>query len=92
MQSPKFRLRLQLRVSINTSAVSNIGPQTSFPVPEGIINHQGGNYLALTIWALDAEGAHLTDIKLTYEDVILSGYKPPHLVEGQMWKKRTGSY
>ncbi|RYP72146.1 hypothetical protein DL771_004380 [Monosporascus sp. 5C6A] len=31
--------------------VNNLGPQTRFPVPEGILNYSGTNYQALTLWA-----------------------------------------
>ena len=72
--------------------VNNIGPQTSFPIPEGIINHKGCNYIALTLWALDAKGARLTVVGLSYDKVIQSGYRPPYLVKGSRWKKRTGAY
>ncbi|CAE6442843.1 unnamed protein product [Rhizoctonia solani] len=31
---------------------SNYGPQTAFPIPEGILNHRGDNDVLLTIWSL----------------------------------------
>ncbi|KAG8737249.1 hypothetical protein FRC10_008399 [Ceratobasidium sp. 414] len=31
---------------------SNYGPQTVFPIPEGIINHRGENDVLLTLWSL----------------------------------------
>ncbi|KAK5021119.1 hypothetical protein LTR60_000118, partial [Cryomyces antarcticus] len=37
--------------------VHNIGPQDAFPVPEGIFNYHGSNYVAMSLWALDAGGA-----------------------------------
>ncbi|KAL1962757.1 hypothetical protein VTN77DRAFT_9211 [Rasamsonia byssochlamydoides] len=39
--------------------VNNLGPQTSFPVPEGILNYNGTNYVAITLWALDPNGARI---------------------------------
>ncbi|PIG88964.1 beta-galactosidase [Aspergillus arachidicola] len=33
--------------------VNNLGPQTDFPVPEGILNYNGNNYIAVTLWGLD---------------------------------------
>ncbi|KAG8783246.1 hypothetical protein FRC12_019925 [Ceratobasidium sp. 428] len=32
--------------------VSSLGPQTVYPIPEGILNHRGENDVLLTIWAL----------------------------------------
>ncbi|KAL3494409.1 galactose-binding domain-like protein [Aspergillus germanicus] len=32
---------------------SNFGPQTTFPIPEGILNYRGKNTIALTLWSLE---------------------------------------
>ncbi|TDL23060.1 glycoside hydrolase family 35 protein [Rickenella mellea] len=55
---------------------SKDGPQTLFPLPEGILNHQGENELLVTIWSLDAQGAKIADIGLVNTATIDSG-KPP---------------
>ena len=68
-----------------------MGPQHSFPIPEGIINHHGTNCVALTLWALDASGASL-GIRLAYDNIIQSGYIPPKVVQGSVWENRIGSY
>ncbi|CAE6536961.1 unnamed protein product [Rhizoctonia solani] len=52
---------------------SNYGPQTVFPIPEGIINHRGENDLLLTIWSLDAEGAKIARLDLVSSIVLESG-------------------
>ncbi|CAE6436343.1 unnamed protein product [Rhizoctonia solani] len=44
--------------------VSNLGPQTVYPIPEGILNHRGENDVLLTIWSLDAAGAKIPTIEL----------------------------
>jgi hypothetical protein len=44
--------------------VHNIGPQDSFPVPEGILNHHGTNWVAQSLWALDAGGAKIEGFDL----------------------------
>ena len=72
--------------------VNNLGPQTTYPVPEGILNHNGDNYLALTLWSLDATGAKLAGLKLQADAVIKSGYSKPALVEGETWQQREGAY
>ncbi|PIL34786.1 hypothetical protein GSI_02573 [Ganoderma sinense ZZ0214-1] len=33
--------------------VANLGPQTSFPVPPGILDYNGKNTIAVALWALD---------------------------------------
>ena len=82
---------------INRSAntlllVNNIGPQTVFPVPEGILDYHGTNYVALTLWALDAAGAKLTDLELMADATVLSGYSPPALSPMPAWQQRPGAY
>jgi hypothetical protein len=42
----------------------HIGPQTVFPVPPGIINNQGSNSIAVSIWAQTDDGARLLEVKL----------------------------
>ncbi|KAG9124447.1 hypothetical protein FRC07_011605 [Ceratobasidium sp. 392] len=44
--------------------VSNMGPQTVYPIPEGILNHRGENDVLLALWALDSTGAKVPDLKL----------------------------
>jgi beta-galactosidase len=36
--------------------INNLGPQRVFVLPEGILNHQGDNTLALAVWSADATG------------------------------------
>lgn len=72
--------------------VNNIGPQTRFPVPEGIMNHNGKNYVALTLWALDESGAKLSSFKLVPQAIVQSGYMKPALVEGEKYAARVGAY
>ncbi|KAI1264071.1 putative beta-galactosidase [Xylariaceae sp. FL1019] len=72
--------------------VNNLGPQTSFPVPEGVLNYSGTNYLALTLWAQDAEGAKLGGLSLVANAVIQSGMKKPALTWNDVWEEREGAY
>ncbi|CAG8902480.1 unnamed protein product [Penicillium egyptiacum] len=73
-------------------AVNNIGPQTAYPIPEGIVNHHGENYLALTLWALDDRGAKLDGIRLENTAIIQTGYAGPDFVDAQSYAVRYGSY
>lgn len=42
----------------------HIGPQTVFPFPPGVVNNQGTNYLALSLWAMTDDGAALDQVEL----------------------------
>ncbi|PSK34590.1 hypothetical protein B9Z65_8916 [Elsinoe australis] len=55
--------------------VPHIGPQTLFPVPEGILNHRGKNRLGLSVWAQTEEGAKLDDVKLVRMGAYQSGFE-----------------
>ncbi|KAG9664585.1 glycoside hydrolase family 35 protein, partial [Aureobasidium melanogenum] len=44
--------------------IPHIGPQTRFPFPPGIINNQGKNTLALSVWAETDAGAKLDKVSL----------------------------
>ncbi|KAI1824793.1 glycoside hydrolase family 35 protein [Xylaria intraflava] len=72
--------------------INNLGPQTSFPVPEGILNYSGGNYLGLTLWAQDAAGAKLDGLDLVANAAIQSGMKKPTLTWSDGWVQREGAY
>jgi hypothetical protein len=72
--------------------VNNLGPQTSYPVPEGILNYNGKNYVALTLWALDAEGAQVNGFELVHGTPILSGYRKPAPAPQPAWSPRKGAY
>ncbi|KAH9838166.1 putative beta-galactosidase E [Teratosphaeria destructans] len=70
--------------------IHNLGPQTSFPVPEGILNYRGVNWLALTLWALQPDGARLDSIALVAQMPVVSGYQRPSLAPQPRWSLRRG--
>ncbi|KAI8950852.1 glycoside hydrolase family 35 protein [Xylaria longipes] len=72
--------------------INNLGPQTSFPVPEGVLNYSGKNYLGLTLWAQDVTGAKLDGLSLVANAVIQSGMRKPTLTWSDKWVKREGAY
>jgi beta-galactosidase len=78
--------------SINIVKVNNLGPQTTYPVPEGILNNDGRNYLALTLWALDEEGAKIDGLDLVPSTPIFSGYQRPESAPQPAWERRPGAY
>ncbi|KAH6653217.1 putative beta-galactosidase E [Truncatella angustata] len=72
--------------------IANLGPQTNFPVPEGILNHNGNNTVAITLWSVDDSGAKVDGLTLEAEMPLWSGYKKPWLVESPAWTLRDGTY
>lgn len=78
--------------SLTWFVVNNIGPQTAFPVPEGILNYHGINYLALSLWALDPKGARIENLQLASTAVIQSGYGSVELSPMPGYSKRVGAY
>ncbi|KAG8687962.1 hypothetical protein FRC08_011692, partial [Ceratobasidium sp. 394] len=51
---------------------SNFGPQTVYPIPEGILNHRGENDVLMTLWSLDAAGAKVADVELVPTTILAS--------------------
>lgn len=72
--------------------VHNIGPQDTYPVPEGIWNYHGSNYLAVSLWALEAGGAAVSNLSLVAGPVIQSGYGPVELSPMTGYTEREGAY
>ncbi|KAF2723861.1 glycoside hydrolase family 35 protein [Polychaeton citri CBS 116435] len=72
--------------------VHNIGPQDSFPVPEGIWDYHGSNYVAVSLWSLEAEGARTSNLSLVAGFPVQSGYGPVALSPMTGWEKREGAY
>jgi hypothetical protein len=79
-------------VCTDSIVVNNLGPQTTFPIPEGILNHNGNNDIALTLWSLDAAGAKVAGLALMPQAVIQSGYSKPALVDSPQWQMRQKAY
>ena len=74
--------------------VNNLGPQTVFPVQPGTLNYSGENWVSLTLWALDNNGAKLGDLKLVPTAQIQSGYGFENVgsVPASVWEQRSGAY
>ncbi|KZT69507.1 glycoside hydrolase family 35 protein [Daedalea quercina L-15889] len=66
--------------------VANIGPQTKFPVPQGILDYQGTNTVAIALWALEDEPVTPT-LELVVDDVIEGGVGPI-AVNNPAWSPR----
>ncbi|KAL7795886.1 glycoside hydrolase family 35 protein [Trichoderma ceciliae] len=72
--------------------VSHIGPQTEFPVPEGILNYNGDNWIGVALWALDSHGAKVPGLKLKSRSPIITSRGKVELVKGPAYRRRPGAY
>ncbi|KAK1146759.1 hypothetical protein N8T08_002520 [Aspergillus melleus] len=94
--TPAKRYRVQLFVNGWQFGKHNghLGPQTSFPVPEGIFNYKGKNTIALTVWSQE-EGeaaAALDGVSLKAGPPVLSDRPMVKLVESPSWSQRENTY
>ncbi|KAI0885950.1 glycoside hydrolase family 35 protein [Annulohypoxylon maeteangense] len=73
--------------------VGHIGPQTNFPVPEGILNYNGENWIGLAIWRMEENGREpVLEFTLEAGIPVLTGRDPVVLVESPIWSLREGAY
>lgn len=72
--------------------VSNIGPQSEFPVPEGILNYRGTNWIGLAVWALDPRGVSVPGFWLKVGTAVVTGREPVDVVDAAVYAERPGSY
>ncbi|AEO65317.1 glycoside hydrolase family 35 protein [Thermothielavioides terrestris NRRL 8126] len=72
--------------------ISHIGPQTSVPVPEGILNYHGTNTIAVALWALQPGGARIPSLSLRAGTPVLTGRRPVVGVAAPAWTQRPGAY
>jgi hypothetical protein len=72
--------------------VSNVGPQKEFPVPEGILNYNGNNWVGVAVWALEEGGAKVPGLELKAGVPVLTGREEVSVVNGSVWEKREGAY
>ncbi|CAK7217880.1 hypothetical protein SCUCBS95973_003297 [Sporothrix curviconia] len=69
-----------------------LGPQFVFPVPEGVLNYNGTNYVGLTLWALEEQGASLGRLTLEPQMVVSTALQRPALSPQPAWEARPGAY
>ena len=87
-----YRVQLYVNGYQYGKYVSNIGPQTSYPVPEGILNHRGTNWIAVSLWALESVGAKLENFELSHETPVKTGMKEVESSEQPKYEERQGAY
>ncbi|KAH7399870.1 glycoside hydrolase superfamily [Cadophora sp. MPI-SDFR-AT-0126] len=72
--------------------INNLGPQLEFPVPQGILDYSGTNWVAVGIWARQSNGARLAKFTLEAGTPVLTALKAPRTADAPKWKKRAGAY
>lgn len=72
--------------------INNIGPQSKFPVPQGILNYYGMNWVAVEVWSRQANGAQLTNFSLVADTPLWTSYQAPEMVPTPNYAKRAGAY
>lgn len=92
--SPPAAYRAQLYVNGYQYGkyVNNVGPQMSFPVPEGILNYRGTNYLGLSLWVLESGGAKLDSLDLIHTTPVLTALNEVESADQPKYRKRKGAY
>ena len=88
---PAYRVQLYVNGWQYGKYVSNVGPQTNYPVPEGILNYRGTNYFAVSLWGLDAGATKIDGLELTVDGEVWGGLEVG-VVEGQKYEAREGAY
>ncbi|THC91551.1 hypothetical protein EYZ11_008991 [Aspergillus tanneri] len=87
--APAYRVQLYVNGYQYGKYISNIGPQTSYPVPEGILNYRGTNWIAVSLWAMESEGAKL-DIEMAKTTPVLTGMDEIKAAEQPKYQARGG--
>ncbi|KAK4460984.1 beta-galactosidase [Cladorrhinum samala] len=80
--------------------IPHIGPQTSFPVPEGILDYNGTNTIGLLVWCTGASGACGAkiggglELKMSGVPVLTGRDKVENVMNWGVggWKARKGAY
>ncbi|OKL56020.1 putative beta-galactosidase A [Talaromyces atroroseus] len=72
--------------------VPQLGPQTEFPVPQGILNYQGENWVAVTLWAQQSSGAQLDSFELINQTPVLTALTGIVSSPQPAYTQRAGAY
>jgi len=68
-QGQPYRALLFVNGWMMGKRVGNLGPQTKFPVHEGILNYHGTNTVVLVLWAMDPVASIRPDLHLVVDKV-----------------------
>ncbi|TQN68898.1 putative beta-galactosidase A [Colletotrichum shisoi] len=90
--APAYRAQVFVNGYHYGKFVHHVGPQTRFPVPEGVLNHRGSNHLGITLWAMEAGGAKLEGLRWEVGMVSASGFGEVEPAPQPKWAERKGAY
>ncbi|KAF9526882.1 glycoside hydrolase family 35 protein [Crepidotus variabilis] len=90
--NPHYRAQFYVNGYQFGKYVNSIGPQKVFPVPQGILNYQGDNTFAVSLWAEKATGAKLNSLKLQLNAKIESSMAKVASQPAPAWSQRKGAY
>ncbi|UPK99356.1 hypothetical protein LCI18_010291 [Fusarium solani-melongenae] len=65
--TPAYRAQLFVNGYNFGHYINEVGPQKSFHIPEGVLNHQGENWLGILLWCQEPDGMKLDDLTLEYK-------------------------
>lgn len=88
---PAYRLQIFVNGWQFGKYTNNIGPQRKFPVPVGIWNYRGKNWVAVSLWNLDGKEVKVEEFKLVTGPEIYSGMQPVETVISPAWTERKGA-
>ena len=66
-------------------------PQTVFPVPEGILNYKGSNWIGVAVWAREKHGK-VPAFTLQAGTPAITSREKVQVVNAPKWKPRQGAY
>ena len=89
---PAYRVQIYINGWQFGKYVSHLGPQRTYVVPEGIWDYHGKNFIAVSLWAMEAGGAKIEEIKLVTGPIVQTGYASIETVDGEHWRPRSGVY
>jgi hypothetical protein len=90
--SGKYRAILIVNGFTFGKYISHIGPQTSYPVPEGILNYGGENWIGLVLWSIEPGWAKVPNLTLSVKNPVMTGRKPVEVVNAGCWDRRQLAY
>ncbi|QKX55508.1 uncharacterized protein TRUGW13939_02601 [Talaromyces rugulosus] len=67
------------------------GPQTEFPVPQGILNYNGDNWLAISVFSYNSSGASVSSLQLVNNTIATSPIQVD-LTNQPAYTKRANAY
>ena len=91
----KLRAQLYINGYQFGKYVNFIGPQTSFPVPEGILNYHGVNWIGVSVWGMTDAGVpgnFLSGLQIEMGHPVLTGRGMVQLSPMPGWTLRAGAY